>query len=180
MRRQLQAAALELYRARGYDQTTTAEIAAAAGVTERTFFRHFADKREVLFEGEAVLGALLTDAVRDAPPGLGAWATLLSAFRAAAPLMIANRAFAEPRRQVIAASPPLRERELAKSLSLTAKLAAALVERGVEDRAARLAAQMAMAAFGQAYDAWLDEASGNLDEHLVQAFADVHGLSSPG
>jgi len=180
VRRHLQAAALELYRDRGYDQTTTAEIAAAAGVTERTFFRHFPDKREVLFEGEAALSAILTGAAREAPAELGAWATLLRAFQAAAPLMNANRAFAEPRRRVIASSPPLRERELAKALSLTASLAAALGERGVDHRRAILAAQMGMAAFGQAFAGWLDDPSGSFDDLLVQAFGDVRDLSSPG
>ena len=52
-RGRLEKAALELFRERGFDQTTTAEIAERAGLTERTFFRHFADKREVLFGGRA-------------------------------------------------------------------------------------------------------------------------------
>jgi AcrR family transcriptional regulator len=180
VRRRLQAAALELYGDRGYDQTTTAEIAAAAGVTERTFFRHFADKREVLFEGEAALSAILTDAVLHAPADLGPWAVLLRAFRAAAPLLTANRAFAEPRRRVIAGSPALRERELAKALSLTAHLAAALANRGVAGGQALLAAQMGVAAFGQAFGSWLDDGSANLGVLLTQAFRDAHDLTSPG
>lgn len=179
VRRRLQAAALELYRDRGFDQTTTAEIAAAAGVTERTFFRHFADKREVLFGGEAALSAGLTDAVREAPAALGPWPTLLRAFKAAGPVLEANRAFAEPRQRIIAGSPPLRERELAKSLSLTSSLAAVLVERGVPDRQAMLAAKMAMSAFGQAFVAWLSDSSSNLGDLLARAFDDVHSLSSP-
>jgi AcrR family transcriptional regulator len=57
---------LELYYERGYDQTTTAEIAARAGLTERTFFRHFPDKREVLFDGTAPLSAILKTALDEA------------------------------------------------------------------------------------------------------------------
>jgi AcrR family transcriptional regulator len=96
VRRRLQQAALELYGERGYDQTTAAEIAAKAGVTERTFFRHFADKREVLFDGETLLSEVLTSAVRDAPVGFGPWDTLFRAFRSAEYL------FAERKRQEMA------------------------------------------------------------------------------
>ncbi|MDE3177201.1 MAG: helix-turn-helix transcriptional regulator, partial [Pseudomonadota bacterium] len=66
-RRRLQKAAFDLFEERGYDQTTAAEIAARAGVTERTFFRHFPDKKEVLFAGEAAFRATLTAAVAAAP-----------------------------------------------------------------------------------------------------------------
>ena len=180
MRRRLQEAALELYGERGYDQTTTAEIAAKAGVTERTFFRHFPDKREVLFDGESALGAILTDAVHDAPPALGPWATLFHAFRAAKDLFVANRHFAEPRRRIIAGSRPLQERELIKAMSLGAKLACALQARGVPDRLASLAAQVGMAAFTQAFSCWLDGEPGDLDDHLARAFREVYDLSSQG
>ena len=67
VRKRLQWAALELYRERGYEETTAAEIAAKAGVTERTFFRHFPDKREVLFDGDAAFTEEVTTAVRNAP-----------------------------------------------------------------------------------------------------------------
>ena len=180
VRRRLQEAALELYRERGYDQTTTAEIAAKAGVTERTFFRHFPDKREVLFDGEAALSAILIEAVRDAPPAFGPWATLFHAFRAAENFLAENRHFAEPRRHVIASNPPLQERELIKAMSLAATLAFALQERGVSDRLASLAAQVGMAAFSQAFSSWLDGGIGGLDEHLARAFREVRALSSQG
>ena len=169
---------MELYRERGYDQTTTAEIAARAGVTERTFFRHFPDKREVLFDGEAALSAILIEAVHEAPSALGPWATLLHAFRAAKTLLIQNRHFAEPRRRIIASSRPLQERELIKAMSLSAALAFAVQQRGVPDRLASLAAQVGMAAFSQAFSSWLDEETGDLDEHLARAFREVYDLSS--
>src|SRR5579875_3758532 len=63
----LQRAALELYAEHGYEQTTVAEIAQRAGLTERTFFRHFADKREVLFHGSQELEQRMVAAVRAAP-----------------------------------------------------------------------------------------------------------------
>ena len=142
---------MELYGGRGYDQTTTAEIAAKAGVTERTFFRHFTDKREVLFDGEGALRTILIEAVHDAPPALVLWATLFYAFKIAKYLLVENRHFAVPRRHIIASSPPLQEREVIKAMSLSAALASARQKRGVPDRLASPAAQVGMAAFSEAF-----------------------------
>jgi AcrR family transcriptional regulator len=178
VRRRLQQAALELYGARGYELTTAAEIAAKAGVTERTFFRHFADKREVLFDGETVLGDILNSAVRDAPPELGPWDTLFRAFRSAEPLFVENRPFAAPRRRVIDGNPALQERALAKTRSLIAGLASALRERGVPAPEALLTAQMGMAALSHAVACWFDDGSSDLGDHIVQAFRKVRDLSA--
>ncbi|WIV53082.1 TetR family transcriptional regulator [Amycolatopsis nalaikhensis] len=177
-RRRLQQAALDLYRERGFDRTTTAEIAARAGVTERTFFRHFPDKREVLFGGEADLRAALTQAVADAPDGLPPLDVLLRAFRGAARILEDNRPFSEPRLAVIAATPALRERELAKHASLTAALGEALRQRGVDARRADLAAQTGWATFQHAAEAWIEDPSRSLDTHLSEAFADLRALSA--
>ncbi|WP_246731804.1 TetR/AcrR family transcriptional regulator [Methylocapsa sp. S129] len=182
MRRRLQQAALELFGERGYELTTAAEIAAKAGVTERTFFRHFADKREVLFDGETALSDILNSALREAPAELGPWDALFRAFEAAERLFVENRSFAEPRHRLIERSPALQERALAKTRSLIAGLASALRERGVPDHAAMLAAQMGMAALGHAVACWFDDGSSGLGDHLAQAFRKVRDLSasSPG
>jgi AcrR family transcriptional regulator len=177
-RRRLQQAALELYRERGFDQTTTAEIAARAGVNERTFFRHFPDKREVLFDGEADLRTELVESVAAAPEGFPPLEILLWAFRRAERMLEDNRPFSEPRLAVIAATPTLRERELAKAASLTDAVAAALRQRGVAGRLADLAAQAGWAAFHQAVQAWLDDSTQSLDAHLSAAFDDLRLLSA--
>ncbi|GGR91274.1 MULTISPECIES: TetR family transcriptional regulator [Streptomyces] len=179
-RRRLQQAALELYQERGFDQTTTAEIAARAGVNERTFFRHFPDKREVLFDGEADLRAALTREVADAPDGLRPLDVLLRAFRRAGRILEDNRPFSEPRLKIIAVTPALRERDLAKAASLTEALAEALRQRGVPGRLAGLAAHTGWAAFHQAAQAWIDDPAQNLDAHLVRAFDDLRALSATG
>ncbi|MFH9660880.1 TetR family transcriptional regulator [Streptomyces sp. NPDC017248] len=178
-RRRLQQAALELYRERGFDQTTTAEIAARAGVNERTFFRHFPDKREVLFDGEADLRAALVREVAAAPEGLPPLEILLHAFRKAGRILEDNRAFSEPRLEVIAKTPALRERDLAKAASLTDAVAEALRRREVEGRLAGLAAQTGWAAFHHAAQAWIDDPAQSLDAHLLQAFDDLRTLSAP-
>ncbi|GAA5168624.1 MULTISPECIES: TetR family transcriptional regulator [Amycolatopsis] len=177
-RQRLRQAALELYRERGFDGTTTAEIAARAGVNERTFFRHFPDKREVLFDGEADLRAELTQSVAEAPGGLPPFDVLFYAFRKAARILEASRPYTEPRLEIIAATPALRERELAKNASLTEACAEALRQRGVADRLADLAAQTGWAAFHHALQAWIDDPSQSVYEHLSQAFDDLRALSA--
>ncbi|WP_236789567.1 TetR/AcrR family transcriptional regulator [Amycolatopsis sp. GM8] len=178
-RLRLQQAALELYQEHGYDQVTTAEIAARAGVTERTFYRHFADKREVLFDGEKVLRDALVTVVAGAPESLAPLPVLLRAFRAVIPMLERNRPFSEPRRHVIAATPALRERAQAKTTILTEALATALRERGVSQSVASLAAQIGMAAFGQAAAVWFNHPDRDPDKLLSAAFEDIRALGAP-
>ena len=176
LRARLQRAALELFRERGYDRTTAAEIAARAGVTERTFFRQFPDKREALFDGEATLRAALTAAIADAPGGLGPLDTLFQAFRSVLPLLEGNRPYSKPRHEVISSTPALHERELAKLAALADALAAALKARGVADLKAVLAARTGMAAFVPATISWLDDPGSGLAERLDLAFHELKAL----
>ena len=175
-RMRLQQAAVEMFRERGYDRTTAAEIAGRAGVTERTFFRHFADKREVLFDGQAVLSEALTASMADAPAGMGPLDTLFRAFRSVTGLLERNRPFAVPRQEVIAATPALRERELSKLDALADVLARSLRARGVPDRPALLAAKIGVAAFAQATLAWLERDTPSLADRLDRAERDLQGL----
>ena len=176
VRVRLQRTALELFRERGYDQVTAAEIAARAGVTERTFFRHFPDKREVLFDGEARLRAALTASLADAPDGLGPLDALFRAFRSVQSVLEDNRPFSQPRHQVISSTPALQERELAKTAALTDALAAALRTRGVADLQAVLAARTGMVAFVHATVSWLDDPRQGLGERLDLAYRALEAL----
>lgn len=178
LRVRLQRAALQLFQTRGYEATTAAQIAAQAGVTERTFFRQFPDKREVLFDGEEILRAALTASIAAAPNGLGPLDVLLRAFQSVLPLLEDNRPFAKPRHDVISGAPALRERELAKLALLAAALAAALRKRGVRDLQAALAAQTGMAAFAHATISWLEVPKPSLRERLDLAFRELKGLLS--
>ena len=145
-------------------------------MTERTFFRRFPDKREVLFDGEAVLGTALTAAIATVPDGLGPLDTLFRAFRSVLPLLDANRPYAKPRYEVISTTPALHERELAKIAVLTDTLAAALKARGVADLKAVLAAQIGMAAFTHATIAWLNDPEPGLAERLDLARHELTAL----
>ena len=176
VRVRLQRAALELFGERGYDRTTAAEIAARAGVTERTFFRKYADKREVLFDGEAVLRSALTNAIATAPGELDPLTTLLGAFRSTLPLLEANRPFSKPRHEVISATPALHERELAKTAALVDALAGALQARGATQMRAQLAARIGMDVFVHVITAWLGDPEPSLDERLAAAWAEMTAL----
>ena len=187
-RRLLQTAALELFAERGYEATTTADIAARAGVNHRTYFRHFIDKREVLFDGEAALRERLVDGVRDARPQAPALEVLLHAFRSVFPQFETNRAFAAPRATIIRSHPSLRERSEAKKAGLVAALAAALEDRGIPRSSAGLAAEIGMAVFTGATDAWLNDPSQSLEAYLQDRFEELttlirsnsdHATSSP-
>ncbi|GGU43302.1 TetR family transcriptional regulator [Lentzea flava] len=169
---------MELYQERGFDQTTAAEIAARAGVNERTFFRHFPDKREVLFDGEADVRAALMRSVAEAPDGLEPFDVLLYAFRKSARNLENNRSFSEPRWKVIAVTPALRERELAKHAWLTEAAAEALRQRRVGDGLAALASRTGWATFQHAVQAWIDDPAQSLDAHLLRAFDDLRVLSA--
>src|SRR6516162_11025212 len=106
---------MELYSERGFDNTTVEEIAARAGLTERTFFRYFADKREVLFGGANELQQFLVAHVLEAPVSLAPIEVVAQAYMAAGDdIFEARRDFARIRQAVIAASTELRERELIK------------------------------------------------------------------
>ena len=149
---------MELFQERGYDRTTVGEIAERAGLTERTFFRHFADKREVLFAGSATLQELMVTAVADAPAADAPIDAAAAGVEAAGDLIQQRPDFAHRRQAVIAASAELQERELTKLATLSAAMAEALRGRGVAEPAASLTAEVAMAAFRVAVERWHGEA----------------------
>lgn len=155
----LQEAALELFAERGYEGTTVEDIATRAGVTKRTFFRHFADKREVLFPGDA-FQVFVLDALAETPADAPPLEALASTFDAVGESFRERRAFSSRRWAVIAASAELRERELVKLADLTAALAAALRDRGIAEPAATLSAETAMVAFRTAFDRWASHDDG--------------------
>jgi len=152
----LQEAALELFATRGYEQTTAAEIAQSVGLTERTFFRHFSDKREALFHGQDQLVAAFLDGAAAAPPGAPALDVVAAALRGATGFFPdERRPRARVRQTVIEANPALAERERHKLASIATTLADALRERGVGDLAATLAAESGLTVFRIAFAQWI-------------------------
>ncbi len=157
-RGRLEQAALALYAERGFDDTTVAEIAARAGLTERTFFRHFADKREVLFGGAGALEELFVQAVDEAPDSATPIEAVAAALQTVGTMFEERRDFARQRQSVIATNAELQERELIKLASLARALAASLRRRGVPDPAASLTAEAGIAVFRIAFERWVGDA----------------------
>jgi AcrR family transcriptional regulator len=179
-RERFEAAALELFVTRGYEQTTVAEIAARAGLTERTFYRHFTDKQEVLFSGGAGLMNGLTAEIAAAPAAMPALQVVTRALMDMADAFFAGREPAVRQRQiVIDANPALRERELQKLAALAAAVEQTLRERGIDARTASLAAETGISVFRIAFAAWLEP--GNtlpLRDLISQTMSDLRRIAS--
>jgi AcrR family transcriptional regulator len=158
-RGRLEQAALTLYGERGFDATTVAEIAERAGLTKRTFFRYFADKREVLFWGSEALEELFVTEVGAAPESAAPLDAVAAALDAAAAMFEQRRELAARRQQIIVANPELQERELIKLASLAGAVAEALRRRGVDDPAAILTAEAGITVFRVAFERWVDPAN---------------------
>ncbi|MFE2989730.1 TetR family transcriptional regulator [Streptomyces sp. NPDC059262] len=148
-------AALELYSERGFEQTTVAEIAKRAGLTERTFFRHYADKREVLFAGSSQLEEAFVKAVADVPKTAAPIDAVAVGLDSLAEYFADRRDFARRRQAVIMATAELQERELIKLASMSAALADTLRRRGVAEPAASLTAEAGVAVFKVGFERWI-------------------------
>lgn len=150
-------AALELFVERGYDNTTVAEITERAGLTKRTFFRHFTDKREVLFFGQDLLIQVFGDTIAGAPESASPLDAIGAALEAAEVAFSPERhEFARQRQAVIAANTDLRERELLKRAVLTAAMTYALGKRGVPEPTASIVAELGGLAFRMTFARWVE------------------------
>lgn len=148
-------AALQLFGERGFEQTTVEDIATRAGLTKRTFFRHFSDKREVLFGGGEAFKALFLDSLAGVPASAAPIDAIAVSLEAAGVELQGRREFARQRQRVIAANAELQERELVKLASIAAALAEALRRRGVEEPEASLTAETGIAVFRIAFERWV-------------------------
>jgi len=176
----LMRAALDVFTEQGYDNTTVAEIAERAGLTKSTFFRHFRDKREVLFAAQDVLGHLFADGIAAAPASATPLETVALALAAAAVAFPpGQRDLAPQRRAVIAANPELQEREALKRSGFAAVMTKGLQARGVKDPAANLAAELGVLAFKRAHASWADPTNKQpFDELARQSLLELHAASA--
>jgi len=174
-RERLQTAALDLFAENGYEETTVAQIADRAGLNRATFFRHFADKREVLFGGEDKLAGLFADGIRATPPDATLTECLQAAFAAAeVALPPQQRAKAAQRVLVLAANTEVQERGLLKQARIARSITAALRERGADELTARLGAQVGMLAFSIAVERWMMSDNEELfAAHAAAALSDL-------
>jgi AcrR family transcriptional regulator len=178
-RQRLQAAALELFATRGFEETTAAEIAQSVGLTERTFFRHFSDKREVLFYGQEQFLQAFVDGVDAAPPDASPLEVIAAAVRGAASFFPdERRPYSRIRQSVIDANPALQERELHKLSGTAIMLAEALRARGIGEPSATLAAQSGATVFGIAFAQWIREGEErSLDDIASDVFHELLNMA---
>jgi AcrR family transcriptional regulator len=181
-RERLVVAAVDLFTDQGYDQTTVAQIAERAGVTRSTFFRHFADKREVLVAGQDTLGRLLAEGITESPPGAGPLEAVAGGLeRASTAMGPVNRDLGPRLQAAIAASTELQERDALKTVSLAAAMTTALLARGVDEPMAHLASEMGVLAFKRGYARWVDAGHDPADElapHTLAALAELRTASA--
>ncbi|MFI5958731.1 TetR/AcrR family transcriptional regulator [Cryptosporangium sp. NPDC051539] len=170
VRERLLMAALDAFTEEGFEQATVAGLSERAGVTERTFFRHFADKREVLFQGSEELQKIVIGAIAAVPDGLDPIEVITRAFESVAPFFAERHEFARRRAAAIASNTSLLERELLKLSTLKAATADALRARDVPDPDAILTAEFGATIFHVGFQRWIDGSTGvGLDRHVRQA-----------
>lgn len=156
-RERLERAAIELFIEQGFAATTVPEITARAGLTTRTFFRHFADKREVLFAG-AENPEFATRLIADAPASLDPMTLILESLRTVAETRFEGRRPELRRlREIIRSDEGLRERNLRKRAALSEAVHDGFLARGVAKPAAELLAETSVTLFYISVDAWLDQ-----------------------
>lgn len=172
--------ALELFARRGFERVTLAEIASAAEVGERTLFRYFPDKEELVFGEESAVEARLRAALADRPPREPPAAAAIQATLSLVELWQDRHAEGRVRAAVIAASPALRARERAKHAAHEGVLVDGLTARGVDEPTARLVARAAVAGLDEAIHRWLSEPhpTRSLLETARRTFAELVELLS--
>ncbi|MFD5747586.1 TetR/AcrR family transcriptional regulator [Streptomyces sp. NPDC127033] len=175
----LREAALTLYLEHGFEQTMVADIAERAGVTARTFFRHFADKREVLFDRSSELEEKALAALEAAPATASTLELVAAALDAVADVIGQDRELARKRHAVIMANADLRERELIKLADMSAALADGLRRRGIGGTEASLATEAGSAVYRVAFQRWVDATDGlDLHDAIHRSFAQLRALTA--
>ena len=175
----LMSAAIELFARQGYEATTVAEITERAGLTKRSFFRYFSDKREVLFSGSGELQRLWLEGIAAAPPDASALESVIAGLDPVAAMFAERHEFARIRAGVIAANPELQERELIKLQNLSSAISATLLERGVSANSAQLAAQSGVTVFHVAFGRWVEQDDPSAMRRLIdESLADLRSVTA--
>ncbi|WP_382306786.1 TetR/AcrR family transcriptional regulator [Herbiconiux sp. UC225_62] len=172
-------AALELFLENGFAATTVPQIAERAGLTTRSFFRYFSDKREVLFSGEEELPAIVARMFADADADLSPLDVARQGFRTIVfPRLVEFRDELVVRRQIVKSDPGLQERELRKLAILHEAATTALMHRGLSRLDAEIAGRMAVTVYDVTVESWLaDDARGSLDD-LLETVLDAVGRTA--
>lgn len=176
----LEQAALKLFLEQGFAETTVPQIAARAGLTTRTFFRHFADKREVLFAGDESVPTFVKQQMAQAPSAVRPVPLILSQLSPFAETVFGHRRdILRQRQRIISTDQGLRERELQKMATLRASIVDGFVQRGTDELTASLVADLAMVVLSTALAQWLNsDESTPLTSVVAKVLAAFQSLAS--
>ena len=145
---------MELFQEKGYEGTTVEEISQRAGLTQRTFFRYFADKREVFFAGSEEFGLAVAAKVESSDEA-DPLARVVGAFESVAAALFDNRAEAvRQRTAIVASSPELQEREVHKLGKIVAQVAEVLVTQGQTPALAQFVSELGVLVFRSSFAVW--------------------------
>jgi AcrR family transcriptional regulator len=156
----LEQAALDLFAERGFAETTVPQITARAGLTTRTFFRHFTDKREVLFAYDAQIPVFVAEVLSDAPASCTPMEVLAHGLHGIGAKFEPEREYLRVRRSIVETDESLRERELRKLATLSEAIRQGFLERGTDELTSTLAAHLAAGVFTVGLNRWLDRDGG--------------------
>ena len=151
MRQQIAGVAMRLFATKGFDHVTVAEIAAGAGVSEKTVFIYFPTKEDIFFDEVPERLRALTDAVRSRPEGASVLASLKEKQLSEAP-RLTSPGFAVFAR-ILEGSPALLAKEVDVMARFSQVLAEALQEDGLAERDARIVAGLLMSVHRQYFRA---------------------------
>jgi AcrR family transcriptional regulator len=176
-------AAIQLFRDNGFESTTAAEIAERAGVTRRTFFRYFADKRDVLFSEHDKLGDVVASVVAAAPPQSSASSVLSTGFhRLADDVFAGRRERVRVLHRIIVSDDSLREREQHKNAIIADAGERAFLARGFDPASARLAAGLGVLVLSLAIERWIEDDDSDLGaiaDDLLRSIGDLVNGEAP-
>jgi len=176
-RERLERAAVELFVEQGFAETTVPQIATRAGLTTRTYFRHFADKREVLFGSDDELAPMIAGLMADAAPELGPFDAIAQALNTVAGRLQPQYDFMIVRHRVVQGDDGLRERELRKRAALTAEIASGFRQRGEDELTSLVAAHLATSVMGLSIERWLTwPGMSSLPDHVREALTAARGM----
>ncbi len=171
-------AAIELFREHGFESTTAADIAERAGVTRRTYFRYFPDKRDVLFGDYGRLAATVAEVVSAAPPGSSAVEVLtIGLHRLSDEVFAGERARIRALHQIIVSDESLREREQHKNALIADAGEQAFLARGFTPQQARLAAGLGVLVLAASLDEWIEDDASDLGDIAERLLATIGALT---
>jgi len=178
VRARVEQAALDLFTAHGFEAVTSDEVADAAGISRRTFFRHFATKADAVWGDFPGHVGRLADLLSDADPRQPVMGAICAAYVAANEYPVEEQGLLRERMQLILSEPALQAHSQVRYAAVD-RVVAEHVARHTgatpADLLPRLVATSTRAAAMTAFEVWLATPSTPLAQALHAAFGELSG-----